>query len=259
MNEFYHRRGTGKFVFDGTAGPWASDSTLDTNTKALADFLAGEVSSCTVPVGTPPKSECGSTIAVGNPERFVRVNAFNSYFQDSWQLTHRLNLNFGMRYEVETPYSERYDHVFYGFDYNGASPVQVPGLSLRGGPLYAAIDGSPRAEGITDKSNFGPRAGFAWQVRPGTVLRGGYGIFYPTSAAQGIRDALASSPFNHPLTKSGAVIPLGGVRAADRSTEDLEDDLARVGCVRIRNVLDPDVPRPVEDSRSHAFSTRSGL
>src|SRR5438094_5432302 len=103
VNEFYHRRGTGKFVFDGSAGPWASDSTLDTNTKALADFLAGAVSSCTLPGGTPPKAEWGSTIAVGNPERFVRVNAFNSYFQDSWQLTHRLNLNFGMRYEYFGP------------------------------------------------------------------------------------------------------------------------------------------------------------
>src|SRR5438128_11688056 len=60
LNEFYHRRGTGAFTFDGTQGPWAGSA--DPLTAALADFLAGDVSS--------------STIAVGNPERFVVVNAF---------------------------------------------------------------------------------------------------------------------------------------------------------------------------------------
>src|SRR5262249_29658277 len=53
VNEFYHRRGTGKFVFDGTqgngtGGAWASSNptscnatcqAVDSNTKALADFL----------------------------------------------------------------------------------------------------------------------------------------------------------------------------------------------------------------------------
>src|ERR1700747_2157700 len=63
LNEFYHRRGTGQFVFDGSAGPWATDPSVDPLTKALADFLAGDVSK--------------SNIAVGNIERWVTVNAFN--------------------------------------------------------------------------------------------------------------------------------------------------------------------------------------
>src|SRR5919198_221464 len=37
VDEFYHRRGTGKFTFDGTQGPWAN-AALDPNTKALAGF-----------------------------------------------------------------------------------------------------------------------------------------------------------------------------------------------------------------------------
>src|SRR5262249_9632744 len=92
VNEFYHRRGTGKFTFDGSQGPWATactgaasntaackalfNSGLLGNAEALADYLAGDVSS--------------STIAVGNPERFVTVNAFNLYFQDGWQLSRKL-------------------------------------------------------------------------------------------------------------------------------------------------------------------------
>ncbi|PYY16405.1 MAG: TonB-dependent receptor, partial [Acidobacteria bacterium] len=71
VNEFYHRRGTGQFKFDGTQGPWSADAAFDSTTKALADFMAGNV--------------VKSTIAVGNPERFVVVNAFNFFVQDAWQ------------------------------------------------------------------------------------------------------------------------------------------------------------------------------
>ncbi|PYT85966.1 MAG: hypothetical protein DMG36_27065, partial [Acidobacteria bacterium] len=94
LNEFYHRRGTGKFVFDGSFGPWANDPVTATEgplTKALADFLAGDVSSCSDALHINNGFTCGSTIAVGDPERFVHVNAFNAYIQDSWQLTKRLN------------------------------------------------------------------------------------------------------------------------------------------------------------------------
>src|SRR5207253_954116 len=43
VNEFYHRRGTGKFSFDGTQGPWAGTCATGDPTCALADFLAGDV------------------------------------------------------------------------------------------------------------------------------------------------------------------------------------------------------------------------
>ena len=110
VDEFYHRRGTGKFVFDGTQGPWAGDSTIDSNTKALADYLAGDVSV--------------SSIQVGNPERFVTVNAFNFFFQDAWQATKKLNLNFGMRYEYFGPlHSSRKDLAVF---------VEGKGLQIQG-------------------------------------------------------------------------------------------------------------------------------
>ncbi len=100
VNEFYHRRGTGKFAFDGSLGPNGDGSTpwatADPNAAALADFLAGNVLS--------------SSIAVGNPERFVRVNAFNLFAQDNVQVTRKLNLNFGLRYEYFGPlYSNNKD------------------------------------------------------------------------------------------------------------------------------------------------------
>ena len=61
----------------------------------------------------------------------------------------------------------------------------------------------------TDKNNLAPRVGFAWRLTDRSVLRGGIGVFYPTSAAQGIRDAMASAPFNQGVTNSNtAASPL---------------------------------------------------
>jgi hypothetical protein len=100
------------------------------------------------------------------------------FIQDDWKITRRLTVNFGLRWELETPYTERFNRLAYGFDTEIASPLKVPGYNLRGGMLFAGVDGNPRRQGVNDWNNFGPRAGFAWQVRPTTVVSGGYGIFY---------------------------------------------------------------------------------
>ena len=150
LNEFYHRRGTGTFRFDGSQGPWASDPSLDSATKSLADFLAGKVAS--------------STIAVGDPERFVAVNAFNLYFQDGWQITRKLNLNFGMRYEYFGPFhSDRKDI---------ANLIPGRGFAVQGAGIDSVFP--------QDKNNFAPRVGFAYQPtgKADLVVRGGIGVFY---------------------------------------------------------------------------------
>jgi len=165
LNEFYHRRGLGSFTFDGSQGPWnCSDPVC-----ALADFLAGDVSS--------------SSIAVGDPERNVIVNAFNLYFQDSWQVTKRLNFNYGLRYEYFGPlHSQRQDIANF---------IPGTGFKVTGkGPLFES-----------DKNNLAPRLGFAYQVnqKGDLIVRGGIGMFYdqinlnpfldfrpPISASQGI-------------------------------------------------------------------------
>ena len=172
VNEFYHRRGTGKFIFNGTQGPWAGDANVDATTKALADYLAGDVSS--------------STIAVGNPERFVTVNAFNLYFQDAWQLTSRLNVNLGMRYEYFGPlHSDKKDLAVF---------IPGRGLVVQGAGIDSIFP--------PDKNNLAPRVGFAYQAteKGDVVVRGGIGVFFdqinmnpfldfrpPITAAQGIQ------------------------------------------------------------------------
>jgi hypothetical protein len=171
LNEFYHRRGTGQFVFDGTQGPWSNDATVDPTTKALADFLAGDVVS--------------STIAVGNPERWVVVNAFNLYFQDDWQISKKLNFNYGLRYEYFGPmHSDRKDIANF-----------VPGTGF-------VVQQGGTALFNPGKDHFAPRIGFAYQPtgRNDLVVRGGLGVFYdqinlnpfldfrpPIAAPQGIQ------------------------------------------------------------------------
>jgi hypothetical protein len=176
VNEFYHRRGTGQFVFDGTAGAWSGltgcgsatptaacaglqSSNLLPTAEALADFLAGDVSACTA-----AKTNCGSTITVGDPERWVKVNAFNFFVGDNWQVTKKLNLSLGLRYEYFGPlHSDKKDLAVY---------VAGQGLAIQGNGIGAIYP--------SDKNNFAPRLGFAYQptARGDLVVRGGIGVFY---------------------------------------------------------------------------------
>jgi Carboxypeptidase regulatory-like domain/TonB dependent receptor len=150
VNEFYHRRGTGSFSFDGTQGPWAGSCLTADPTCALADFLAGDVST--------------SSLAVGNPERFVRVNGYNFFGQDSIQVTRRLNLNFGLRYEYFGPlYSDKKDLAVF---------IPGKGMLIQGAGIDSIFP--------PDRNNFAPRFGFAFQPRADgdLVVRGGIGVFY---------------------------------------------------------------------------------
>jgi hypothetical protein len=158
VDEFYFRRSLGSFAFDGTQGPWAGSCAAAnvqcTNTLALADFLAGDVST--------------SSIAVGDAERHVLVNSFAVFGQDAWQVTPTLSLNFGLRYEYSSP--------LHNGDRDLA--VLIPGRAL-------AIQGA----GIgsiypPDGNNFAPRLGFAYQARNegNLVVRGGIGVFYEQTA-----------------------------------------------------------------------------
>jgi hypothetical protein len=150
VNEFYHRRGTGKFTFDGTQGPWAGTCATGDPTCALADFLAGDVSI--------------SSIAVGSPERFVRVNAYNFFGQDSIQVTRRLNLNFGLRYEYFGPlYSNNKDLAVF---------IPGKGMLIQGNGIDSIFP--------PDRNNIAPRFGFAFQPKADgdLVVRGGVGVFY---------------------------------------------------------------------------------
>lgn len=119
-----------------------------------------------------------------------RIGAF--YVQDDWKVTPSLTLSFGLRYEYETPLTERFGRSNTQFDFNAPNPIEPQVLAnyaahpipeipasafrVRSGLLFARGDGA--ALYATPKKNFMPRVGFAWTATPNTVVRGGYGIFY---------------------------------------------------------------------------------
>ena len=115
------------------------------------------------------------------------------FVQDDWKATPRLTLNFGLRYEWSTPYTERFDRLQFN-DFSGNTGVTIPfdrdasGLFPQFGQI-GAIRGtstfptSGRRNSPVDRNNFAPRLGFAYQLASNTVLRGGAGLFYGSNVA----------------------------------------------------------------------------
>ena len=91
---------------------------------------------------------------------------FGRYMQDDWRVSERLTLNLGLRYDYETPRTERYNRMNY-FDPDGALAARraraaVP--DLRGGLVFVGVDGNGRWQFEPDRNNISPRIGGAFQV-----------------------------------------------------------------------------------------------
>jgi hypothetical protein len=97
----------------------------------------------------------------------LRALEIGSFVQDDWKVSSRLTVNLGLRYEYTPP------------------PVEVnnqwANMDLVAGKLLLAGVNSDRQVGVkNDGNNWAPRFGFAFQARPHTVIRGGFGVFYNT-------------------------------------------------------------------------------
>lgn len=102
------------------------------------------------------------TLRSGKPDQaLIQPDADNThvaaFFQDDWSISNRLQLNLGLRYEVDSEVNNqsRVDEL---------NPIVLP----------FATDERQR-----DLNNFGPRVGFSWNATDrGLVVRGGYGLYY---------------------------------------------------------------------------------
>ena len=89
----------------------------------------------------------------------------NFYGQDTYRVTPKVTLNYGLRYEYQAPYTEENNFIS---NFNPASGQIL--LAGRGGNSGSLVDGR--------HTNFAPRLGVNYQVHPTTVVRAGFGIFY---------------------------------------------------------------------------------
>ena len=106
------------------------------------------------------------------------------YIQDDWRVNNRLTINMGFRYDLETPYTERFNRTT-SFDLNATSSATNRLAAAVGGLQYMTRDIDSRYRNAVDRNNFGPRIGMALKLSQQTVFRAAYGIFYQPTVNTG--------------------------------------------------------------------------
>ncbi len=165
----------------------------------VADFLADQVSQA----------------AIANAPNVIDAQWYDAaYAQDDWKVSPKLTLNLGVRYDYYQPYKEvggqQANFVTTGplGIGTGSGIYQLPS-SQKNLNLGAAFLSTLAKDNVSvqytdnarlanaQKTNFGPRVGFAYQAQPNTVFRGGFGIFYGGLMAEGNTNIGANFPFSN--------------------------------------------------------------
>ena len=162
----------------------------------------------------PPPSPCTGNALSGTAE-FVGVTAlqsdtlrtrnFSFYAQDTWKMTPRFTVTYGLRWDINPPLKGK-DLANQPFTVTGLNNPATIALAPRGTPLYDTTYG-----------NVAPRVGVAYQLRGapdwGAVLRGGFGIFY--DLGQGSLGGVSSYfPYQAENVFAGVPFPLSPQNAA---------------------------------------------
>jgi len=150
----------------------------------FADFLLGD----------PTSGAIRQLMSISTGGKYYAL-----FFQDDWRVSSRLTVNIGLRWDVQTGLTEKYNRAAY-FDPTAANPLAVPaGLpNLKGVLKWIGGDNSSNQQD-TSMKDFGPRIGAAYKVTKSSVLRAGYGIFYTPRNIQangsGAIEAFRDTPY----------------------------------------------------------------
>jgi hypothetical protein len=107
----------------------------------------------------------------------IRSHQLYFFAQDAWKITKNLSLDYGLRYEYNSPQEDPKNQIMGWFP--GQQSTLYPGAPPNF--LYAGDPGTPnRGLVYPNRDNFAPRFGFSWDVLGNSklVTRGGFGIFY---------------------------------------------------------------------------------
>jgi Carboxypeptidase regulatory-like domain/TonB dependent receptor len=176
-------RTQGNFVFAAqqSGNPWEDAKGLNSTTGfPYASFLLGRSNSLIH--AAPANGRLGN-------------HQLGFYVQDTWKVTRKFTLDYGLRYDYVTLLREQYGRM-QNAAFNTPNPVAGNRLGM---VIYEATckckfnNNYPWA--------FGPRLGAAYQINDKTVLRAGFGIAYGTSPTN--QNLSASIGDNYTLTPSG--------------------------------------------------------
>ena len=205
----------GSFNFDNTFTS-ANATNASTSGQGFASFL----------LGYP------TTGVIGTAQTIYQVlNSQGYYFTDTFQLTNKLTLNYGVRWEQPGAFMEKHDN-------NNVLDLGIPnflakstGLPLKGAPvLVNSSDYQPREEMRLHWNQFSPRFGFAFRATPQMVIRGGYGVSRlpysicqngPNTAAVNFSQTTMVTSLNGNLTPANSLsnpFPSGLIQPAGRTT-----------------------------------------
>ena len=184
----------GRFTFNGTytANPSISSPPAE---NSLADFLLGYMQTSEGQAGAP----------IAN----FRGYSLGFYAEDSWKLTPKLTINYGLRYELEPPFLDSHDaivNIDFKWD-NTMLPTYVragTGDPYQGNPPFRLPANVPyvrdgrfgRRAYQTDYHNWAPRLGIAWSLDPKTVIRSGGGLYYVREIGNAEFDLVRNAPYS---------------------------------------------------------------
>jgi Carboxypeptidase regulatory-like domain/TonB dependent receptor len=177
-----------------------TDVAPDFNFATSAAFLRGPLdNAAAAPIGQDlgafllgiPAGSMSRSASFAAQDRF-----FGFFLQDDFKIAPKLTLNLGLRYELETPITERFDRLVSGFAFGQSNPLEtaaqanyarnpipeLPAAQFRvlGGLQFVGQGGNGRSPFKGERNNFLPRFGLAWEPLEKLVVRGGYGIFFDT-------------------------------------------------------------------------------
>jgi len=154
---------------------------------------------------------------------------YGFYGQDNWRARSNLTLNYGLRWEVSTPWYEKHNQVETIIP--GEQSVVFPGAPT--GWVFPGDPGVPRTLGPTRYKNFGPRVGLAYSPNasggilrallgaPGSSsIRVGYGLFYTAFEDATSFNEVGDAPYGY--FWSSPVPPLFATPFIDRATGNNE-------------------------------------
>jgi len=171
--------------------------------------------------------EATRSLGIANVQ--FRRNSLHMYAEDTWKITPKLTLNYGLRYELTPPFKDRYRGIMNvqmfcpgvdetGVDENCQLPVLVrPGEGDFHQDLAVHLaDRVPKATGDDvlfnratqqlDTNDFAPRLGITYQLGEKTTIRTGYGVYYAQDSGNPVFDMGRNFGFRD-TANSGDVIP----------------------------------------------------